>query len=493
LLNENFEFEYEPNIIDERWVWENYQFLNINLKKLNELIIRNKQTGVVQKIPCETSFFIEGEQLDDDFKELSPLLIGGNLKIKASVENSSGWMVWIQNEIGDYTIINDNWTGKEPLDLKLPKELPCDCGNFQLDICNKDEGLPTETLFFRYINYLQLNYKKELVIVPDSHSGHKPESIKVILGNNLQEFELNTLNKVKVIENGYQINLPREEDILRFSIYKNNKPKTNIIIQITIPRLKWKNSKQKNWNDKILEIKRNELILGEDLQFLLNTNDFNNEYNILAVLEENEQELQEAKFIKKGIIYNLLLNQFYDTIKKNINASILRVEIRNVEENELLHSLKVLSFTSATLHCKLCDFKSSKKQEIISHIEKFHISNFIEHLTLKELREYDDSLPHAIYKCHYCNYYAREDDPDNPTSTIYYHITRHCSKVDRSKFSPKVSFEVINDIDKIRKKVIPNLPHLYKCKICGTHFKRHDKRIYMEHLLKNHENKLFYY
>lgn len=347
LLREGFELGTEPDMIWDRWAWDNYQPWHINLKKTNELGVKNRQTGEEERIPCETTFSIEGEQLvGDDFKDQGPLFLGKSAKIKALKENPSGWIVWIQNKQAGYRIINESWTGIEALELTLPDDLPCECGEFQVDICSQDERVPVETLFFRYVSFLQIEHQEEL-IVPDPYHGHRSEIIKVVLGSNFQDWELSTREKIDLMADGCQIELPPEKDILHLSITKRGKPETQIGLRMTIPRLKWGTSKQKVWNDKPLQIKRDELITGEDLYLFVCTNDFDTRYDFLAILEANDQKLQEAKFIRKGMIYNLLLNQFYDTLKKNKGKVVLRIEIRKAKNDQELGQAEIIYFPEA--------------------------------------------------------------------------------------------------------------------------------------------------
>jgi len=329
LLNEDFELKSERIVDEEIWIWEKYRPFLVNLKETDELIIRNTKTEKEERLSCETTFFIEGEQLiEDDLKNQRPLLTGETLRIKAPRENPLGWNVWIQNKVAGYRVVTKNWIGVEPFTLKLPEDLPCECGEFQVDICEQGRGIPIDTLFFRYIPFIELRYPKDL-IVPDIHQGHKSEIIEVILGRNTRDWELKKLKNLEVTfkEDMYQIKLPSEENTLHFSIVKRGKPETEIRLQVTIPRLKWKTSKQKRWNDKPIMIKRDELTYGEDLYLSICTNDLNTRYDLLAILEANDQRLQEARFIRKGMVYTLQLNRFYGTIKENKGKVTLKVEI----------------------------------------------------------------------------------------------------------------------------------------------------------------------
>ena len=344
LLDEDFKLENVSNYLtEETWIWDKHRPFRVNLKEINQLVIKNAKTSKEYKLPCQPTFSIEGQVIEDDFKEEMPLLIGESLKIKAPRENLYGWTVWIQNKIAGYRIITENWSGTEPLSLKLPDDLPCECGEFQVDICQQDTRIPDETLFFRWLPFIELNYPKELVI-PNAHQGHKSEFVKVKVSGEEWALNCGADLKVRPIEsNFYQIELRPEENTIRFSITKKGKPETNTKFQTTIPRLKWKTSKHETWNGKLQNIKRDELISGESFYLLVCPNDSNNKYDLSAILETNGQGLQEGKFIRQGINYNLELNQFYDTIKRNKNEIILKIKIWKVG-GKLVSNVEVLQF-----------------------------------------------------------------------------------------------------------------------------------------------------
>ncbi len=349
LLENNFDLFSEQDVVEERWIWEKYQAKCINLTNINELIIKNRQTGEeLMKVPCEPSFSLEGEEVvEDDFKRQRkvPLFAGNSIKIKAPRVNSSGWVIWVQNKQAGHKVITDNWTGEEPLEVKLPNDLPCECGEFQVDICEQGDRIPIETLFFRYIPHLQLEFPRSLII-PDPCIGHKKEIIKILLKRDFQNWELKQVKDVDCmhLKNGYQLELLPEKDTIRFSLMKKGKPETEAGIRITIPRLKWRISEKDTWNYKPLQIKRDELITGTDYYLTVCTNDFDTKYDLSAILETNGQRLQEAKFIRKGMVHNLLLNQFYDTIKKNEDKITLRVEIRKADDDKVLGIPEILHF-----------------------------------------------------------------------------------------------------------------------------------------------------
>ena len=324
LLREEFELLIEPDIIEERWIWENYQPLNINLKESNELIIRNRKTGTEKKISCELTFtFDTSNAIFDDFGEMSPIFTENSLKINAPNKNSSGWTVWIQNKRAGSKLVKNSWTGDEPLVLNLPDDLPCEWGEFQIDICEQ-KGEPITTLFFRYVPSLQLKYTKELIF-PNLEKSNDREHIEIILENS-EDFELNTNHRVVDAQKGFRVLVPPENDTVRLSISQENMPETMVNLQITLPRLKWRTSKQEFWGSKPIQIKREDLILGEDFYLFVRSNSLS-KYNLSIVLESNGKKLQEAKFVRKGIDYTFLLNQFYDTIKRNKKRLKLQIII----------------------------------------------------------------------------------------------------------------------------------------------------------------------
>lgn len=347
LLNKDFKLQTEPDVIEERWIWEEYQPFRIDLNEIDALVIKNRISDEEKSFALQSTYRVEGEQLiEDDYKKECPLFTGKTLKIVAPYENQSGWSVWIQNKAAGYKI-KENWTGREPLTLRLPEDLPCEFGEFQIDICQQNTRIPDETLFFRLMPCIELNYPKELII-PDPKSGYIPLTINIRLDSNDEwglEYRGNREIKVKLKRhNFYEIELPPEEDTLRFTLAKTSRPESIVDFQMTVPRLKWKTSKQMTWSGISQKIERRHLEPGYPLYLQIRTNDFYNKYDLLALLEANGQKLQEGKFIRKGLEYSLELNQFFDTIKHNKDELTIRVEIRKMKEEQLVGSIDTLYF-----------------------------------------------------------------------------------------------------------------------------------------------------
>lgn len=346
LLDENSELLTEPDVIEEKWIWEGYKPFRVNLSKIDTLVIKNKVLEEEKSLFLQSTFHVEGDRLvEDDFKKEFPLFMDKALKVMAPCENPSGWNVWIQNKFAGFRA-KENWTGSNPLTLSCPEDLPCDCGEFQVDICQPNTRIPDETLFFRWMPCIELDYPKELII-PNSKLGHTPSTISVRLdSNNEWELKHEEGQELKPRQHGfYQIELPPDDDTLRFSIAKTNVPKSTVNFQITVPRVKWKTSKQSIWGSKFQKVERNDLKPGELFCFLVKTNDFDNKYDLLAILGTNGHKLQEGKFIRKGIEYSLELNQFFDTVTHHKEDELtLRVEIRRIGDPRLLASVEAFYF-----------------------------------------------------------------------------------------------------------------------------------------------------
>ncbi|MHA1727245.1 MAG: hypothetical protein ACTSWY_00755 [Promethearchaeota archaeon] len=358
LLDENLHLINEPNLIDERWIWEKYKLMRIDLRMKNELEIRGSQNDDGLIIPCRLSLSILGDKLvKDDFIEDSPLLAGKTVMINKFIENKAGWVVWIQNKHAGSKIISDNWTGEDVLELNLPEDLPCECGEFQVDICEQADRNSMETFFFRYVPSLCLEFTRELII-PNSETGHNQELIKIFLNRNFQDWELKLDENInfKCLINCWHIELSPEYDILRFTLVKKDKPETETRIRITIPRLRWRISNQDKWVDKPIIKKKDRLLYGEkDLNLFVRTNIFNGKHDILAILEQNGEILQEKNFNCKGIDYCISLNQFYDTIKKTEGEIILKIKLPNLE------SLNIMCFLEKTKERQLINRKEERK------------------------------------------------------------------------------------------------------------------------------------
>lgn len=150
-----------------------------------------------------------------------------------------------------------------------------------------------------------------------------------------------------------------------------------------------------------------------------------------------------------------------------------------------------------TIYCKQCDYSCSTEWSMINHIRKEHsneefINSFVKHLSYDELRQVYPSLslPERIYKCLYCGskYFASVSDLEK-------HQEKNCPKVDREfgdKGKINIKFSFVSNVDEIRGQYIHDLPYVYRCVIDGFHFEEYNINKILEHLLKEHKDRLYW-
>lgn len=212
-------------------------------------------------------------------------------------------------------------------------------------------------------------------------------------------------------------------------------------------------------------------------------------------------KLPRLRFTRNiGVGFNQTKKRFYEVKVGSGEVAIpLRdfsdcEEILNPKEASSFHvfvdSPKGLYMSSAlniisSLSCSRCKFTTTSEQQALSHIET-HLADLIQHLSYDELwRRSGGSLPRVIYKCGYCSFYVKTSDLKNPTSTICSHIEHDHKK------AGGILFSVVTDIDEIRENVEINLPHIYRCQLCGKEFYGNDGDTMLRHLQSTHKGKVF--
>lgn len=495
LLNNDCNFISEPNNTMEIWFWENYKPAFFKLKEINELIFQ-KTSDIHIEIPYENNFILEGSIVKDGLYDESPLFTGNIAFLKSKYENLDGWNVWVQNkQIGKDKLINDNWFGSEALEIKFADMLPYIFGEFQLSICSKNSRKPIDTIFFRYIESILIQYNDSLIL--PTIEGHKDEEIHIKFKKELRDWRIITRDICEKINEGYKL-IIKEKDIAEFNIANIKYPKIRLPIRIRIPKLIWKLSDSKIFTDKVIDLNRDNIILNQNL--LLNAYiNTDTSYDMEAVLLQNSRELQILNLKKNKKIYSCLLSQFIDTIA--INKSTLNLLLRIYINKKFLAEICILKILFKDIICRLC-----KKEENFQEMKDFHRHLFMKHwpdivktLQYDEIRMYNPSLPVAIYKCSFCKQFFKATNPENPRSFVEYHITHRCeiAKNKRNNLPIEKCYIEVLDIDTIKKNVYTKLTKLYICKICNKiprdkDSKDNNLKAMLKHFYKDHPE-LFYY
>jgi len=141
------------------------------------------------------------------------------------------------------------------------------------------------------------------------------------------------------------------------------------------------------------------------------------------------------------------------------------------------------------LRCKLagCGFRTPGEEEMVSHIRSDHLVSLSRRITdYEELRTAlpePQKLPRFIHRCCKCDVCFTSDD-NRPDEILYGH---DCSKVN-------AQFEVIRDVDKIRRLVIRDLPEAHRCtRGCVVVIPRNQTAdaVILGHLFAHHRDDLF--
>ncbi len=132
--------------------------------------------------------------------------------------------------------------------------------------------------------------------------------------------------------------------------------------------------------------------------------------------------------------------------------------------------------------CRFCGRQVGSSHDWVSHFLERHQDKVLEKLEYEVLRKRfgEPHWPLAVYRCSYCGFLVRGDDPRNPNSAISYHQVNEC--VEASKHRPiQERFEIIYDQDVIRK-LVPGLPSVYVCRACDREFINADQLAIKQHM-----------
>lgn len=322
--------DIEPDATEEAWTWDSHQPRHFDLAQISEFRITNRDTGRHSTIPCSPSFALAGNRCDaDDYAEEMPLFAGGAMRLQAPREHPAGWVVWIHNKATGSYILRDRWDGTAPLEIRLPEDLPCTSGEFQLDICDLYKGESEETLFFRYMPLVNIDYPRD-VLLPDPKSGHRTVCVHVALGCGTADWVLGCREEFIPEENGWTIDVPPAKDTVCLAIENRDKPGTEVRFRITVGRLRWRLSTQTDWTDTFIDLPVSQLVGGVESALFVRTNLRCRKHELsAALLATNGKVVQEAAFSRTGGTYVLWMNQFYDTVRVSQRDLTLQVAIRD--------------------------------------------------------------------------------------------------------------------------------------------------------------------
>lgn len=318
----------------------------IDLRDKKYLVLKEKESGQLIEFPCVTKFYLAGRKLDVDIKgEGFPFFTGNQIEVNSSKNNLNGWEIWIKNKNQSKKLVN-NWTGDKAFVINCPNDLLCEFGEFKVEIYKKGTNKLVQRLYFRYIKYINVEYKKKLILPLET--GHRPiETIHVSYGQDYKKWMLVRPEGVAYMRDDQNkrdtMTVPINIDNVKFSIFKKDRPEAKISMEIQIPRLKWRLGGQGEWSGKIKTITREEFRNILDSYIIeLTTNDLNNSYIVKSLIRDQNKnkKIDEISLKRKRLIgYECDFKNSLEKIIKNLND--LNLTFCLINENDKTQEFQV--------------------------------------------------------------------------------------------------------------------------------------------------------
>lgn len=117
--------------------------------------------------------------------------------------------------------------------------------------------------------------------------------------------------------------------------------------------------------------------------------------------------------------------------------------------------------------CDRCDFSCSNVAVLQDHYFERHSASLIRELSYDEHRKRNVTLPATIYRCSCCERDGRSFYVE--TNRVGHYATGEIlDHIQLAHPGQPKAFRVVTGVDEIRNCVIPDLPHLYSCELCGV-------------------------
>lgn len=211
-------------------------------------------------------------------------------------------------------------------------------------------------------------------------------------------------------------------------------------------------------------------------------------------LEQLENELcqrtQQNELEKKelvSLLRQILINKLYQIKQAHEKASSKTQYVqcpKMTKKNNDYTAAKELNSDQWKCMVKRCNFQAPGKYAMNMHFKEAHLAFFVKELSYQEVRsKLNGELPAEIYQCHYCKrYFFADQKSNNPIAKIISHVEQ-CEK---SNGHSLVSFRIVNNLREIKNFVIPELPIVCKCILCGQHFKNSNDDELLDHFWQFH-------
>lgn len=487
-----------PPVTSETVSLAGYQAHFFILNKEGGEIVFNKPEGEQFVIRSRApKFELVGNQINDAAENIGSLFGKNPPRIRAKFDQN--WAGVSKIVVGEENSQQGKWRKEfspipEYIEQDLPSEIATRKGGWYfLRLYDSSEEL-LESLDFRFLSGLKNINLYQTSYFP-SNAGHIPARATFFHESDC------TVRPVNQLPADVQIHSESENTIVIFpnnpacdesDWFVGSQDGPEIKVTLLVERLWWAVSEESNppteWSGIVLDLAREDIVATSDKALWFRFPKQRWIDRISVGFSQGDLRSYSVKVTEKTIA--IPLRDFCDAQELETIGEIRL--ILSIRSEEIGSPCKVIIKAG----CNFCDILTSKKEELFAHIGTDHLDQLAPALTLEELRHnYDPSLPTEIYKCSYCDFYVRSDDPQNPTSAIVHHISNSCEEArkeaQRRNTSRKVILRKVPDMDEIRKNIISSLPLVYNCKICNFHLKDATENIRIQHLVEYHQEALY--
>lgn len=481
----------EPEPVVIHGYLAHYFYLEKGDKNKIAFHIPGEETVVIE--PKTSRFELIGNRLEDAREDIGPLF--GEQPPQIRTTNNSGWSDVSTIVVGEEGGGKGKWRMAFPPDLgQTTQDLPTEVasrkgGWFFLRFYDQNDEL-IESLDFRFLNGLKAIKKQQPRPLP-SEEGHTPVHVEFLHAPECT---------VKLVDQCTSIEIQREEGKTTVTIPPNpanDETRWHVEaeggvraeLNVLVERVWWacgdEGKEPSIWTDKSIILSREDLKPTSHRALWFRFPRRRWAESICVGFREERARKYPVKANERTL--SIPLCDFYDSQASNrAEATPLIIQFHPQDTLNIAAPCKLV----VKVGCKQCNFSAQCVEKVLDHVASVHVDEFFAPLTYEAMQKLMPSSYPPIYKCAYCHFYVKSDDPNYPTSAICNHIQKDCKKVDRSKGKVKIRYNVITDIDEIKANVIHDLQRLYRCKgkVCQATV-RDDKR--SRHLIENHKKELY--
>lgn len=364
----------------------------------------------------------------------------------------------------------------------LPPKLGTRGGGWYFVRLYNPEGALLESLDFRFLAGIQAIEVKPRDPLPGS-DGHHMAHIRIVHDGSCTVVPTDpSMLMVKDGDGFTDIEVPAKADLDRV-VGQLRRGAVSVHFEVEVPRVWWsvgdEDQEPHDWFDVPLELRRSDFRATSGRVVWIRYPQALNGHRVFAGFKR-----------ETALGYRLKKNQ----------RPVLALPLRELGDTPELHTCVRSSLTlwldtpfqggcvvgriALKVKCAMpgCLFEADSIDAVVSHVGASHLDVLVRPVTdygelreaLPELR----NLPRCIHRCCKCDKYfpSEENRPDQ----IFHH---DCSKVNPS-------FEVVRDVERIRRYVLRDLPEVHKCK-WGCLLKGSEANDVVAHIVSHHREQLY--